>query len=287
MPQMVTAVAFTQGAVILCFEYRWRLLAAGNFHTAELGAQWPDRCYPFLSLVYGHRGMVHGGDCMNILLVEDDAETAAFIVRGLQESGDSVLHTDNARDALFEAAGRPFDVVILDRMLPGKDGLEVVRVLRQSEINTPILLLTALDGIDDRVAGLDAGADDYLVKPFAFAELYARVKALARRQPLQAVDNVYTVGGLIMERATQKVTREGVLLDLLPREYRILEYLMQHEGQLVTRTMLLEQIWGYHFDPKTSLVHTHVSRLRAKVDKPFPVELIKTVRGAGYIISAS
>ena len=166
-------------------------------------------------------------------------------------------------------------------------GLDAVRILRQSGIATPILMLTALDGIDDRVNGLDAGADDYLTKPFAFAELYARLRALTRRQPLAEADTTrIVVGDLVMERTRQVVTRANVRLELLPREYRILEYLMLNEGQLVTRTMLLEKVWGYRFDPKTSLVQTHLSRLRAKVDRPFDTELIRTVRGAGYVLSA-
>ncbi|WP_430431188.1 response regulator transcription factor [Oceanicaulis sp.] len=222
---------------------------------------------------------------MNILLVEDNQEIAAFVSRGLSEAGDVVSVATSARQGLIEAAANAFDVIVFDRLLPGMDGVDAVRVLRQSGVATPILILTALDGIDDRVTGLEAGADDYLTKPFAFAELYARLRALARRQPVIDTDPTrLEVGDLVLERPTQIVTRAGVRLDLLPREYKILEYLMMNEGQLVTRTMLLEKIWGYRFDPKTSLVQTHVSRLRAKVDKPFNGELIRTVRGAGYVI---
>ncbi|MEL6782577.1 MAG: response regulator transcription factor [Pseudomonadota bacterium] len=225
---------------------------------------------------------------MHILLVEDNQETVAFICRGLEEAGDTVTVAISAQEGLLAAAAHSFDVVIFDRLLPGMDGLDAVRVLRQSGIVTPILMLTALDGIDDRVNGLEAGADDYLTKPFAFAELYARLRALARRQPLAEAETTrLAVGDLVMERTTQAVTRAGERLDLLPREYRILEYLMLNEGQLVTRTMLLETVWGYRFDPKTSLVQTHLSRLRAKVDRPFETELIRTVRGAGYVLSAS
>ena len=177
-------------------------------------------------------------------------------------------------------------MIVFDRLLPGLDGLDAGRVLRQSGVTTPIIMLTALSGIDDRVDGLEAGADDYLVKPFAFSELHARIRALSRRQPLTEEVTRLQVGDLVMERTTQIATRDNHVLDLLPREYRILEYLMQNEGQLVTRTMLLEKIWGYKFDPKTSLVQTHLSRLRAKVDKPFDTELIRTVRGSGYVISA-
>jgi two-component system OmpR family response regulator len=223
---------------------------------------------------------------VQVLLVEDDEETAAFIERGLLEAGHSVTHDASANDGLISAAAKSFDVIVFDRLLPGMDGVDAVRVLRQSGVTTPILLLTALDGIDDRVKGLEAGADDYLVKPFAFAELYARLRALARRQPLVEETQRRQIADLVLERTTQLVTRAGQRLELLPREYRILDYLMAHEGQVVTRTMLLETIWGFQFDPKTSLVQTHVSRLRNKVDKPFAIELIHTVRGAGYVISA-
>lgn len=224
---------------------------------------------------------------MNILLVEDNDETASFISRGLEEAGETVTHELTARTGLVTAASQSFDVMIFDRLLPGMDGVDAVRVLRQSGVTTPIIMLTALSGIDDRVEGLEAGADDYLVKPFAFSELYARIRALSRRQPLAEEVTRLQVGDLIVERTTQTVTRQGKALDLLPREYRILEYLMQNEGQLVTRTMLLEKIWGYRFDPKTSLVQTHLSRLRSKVDKPFDAELIRTIRGAGYVIAAA
>lgn len=224
---------------------------------------------------------------MNILLVEDNDETADFIKRGLQEAGVSVTHEVTANAGLVTAAARTFDVLVFDRLLPGMDGMDAVRVLRQSGVTTPIIMLTALSGIDDRVDGLEAGADDYLVKPFAFSELHARIRALSRRQPLSEERTRLQVGDLVMERITQTATRDNLVLDLLPREYRILEYLMQNEGQLVTRTMLLEKIWGYKFDPKTSLVQTHLSRLRAKVDKPFDTELIRTVRGSGYVIAAA
>lgn len=223
---------------------------------------------------------------MNILFVEDNEETAAFVSRGLEEAGDTVTVVSDSKNGLLAAAAGRFDVIVFDRLLPGMDGLDAVRVLRQSGVTTPIIMLTALSGIDDRVDGLEAGADDYLVKPFAFSELHARIRALSRRQPLMEEVTRLQVGNLVMERTTQIATRDNHVLDLLPREYRILEYLMQNQGQLVTRTMLLEKIWGYKFDPKTSLVQTHLSRLRAKVDKPFDTELIRTVRGSGYVISA-
>lgn len=222
---------------------------------------------------------------MKVLLIEDNDETAEFIIRGLRESGHSVIREATAQKALLTATTQDHDVIIFDRMLPDMDGIDAVRVLRQSGNKIPIMLLTALTGIDDRVEGLDAGADDYMVKPFAFSELYARLKALLRRQPMVDEAIVLNVGPLQMNRAKQCVIRDEQILDLLPREYKILEFLMQNEGQLVTKTMLLEKIWGYSFNPKTSLVQTHVSRLRNKVDKPFDHDLIKTIRGSGYVIS--
>jgi len=230
----------------------------------------------------------NGSAKLKILLVEDNQETADFISRGLIESGAALQHALTAEDGLIQAGSGEFDVIIFDRMLPKMDGTDAIEVLRKAGLETPILLLTALSGIDDRVSGLEAGADDYLVKPFAFAELYARLKALARRKPLaQEAPTQLVVGDLVLERTTRRVERAGQALDLLSREYRILEYLMLNEGQLVTRTMLLDRIWGYNFDPKTSLVQTHISRSRAKVDKPFDRDLITTVRGAGHVLSAS
>ena len=224
---------------------------------------------------------------MRILLVEDNQETADFIARGLSEAGDTMDHAASGEVGLLQGGSGEFDVIIFDRMLPNIGGTKAIQLLRGAGVYTPMLMLTALAGIDDRVSGLEAGADDYLVKPFAFAELYARLKALSRRKPIaEAAPTKLVIADLELERTTQKVTRAGQKLDLLPREYRILEFLMQNEGQLVTRTMLLDRIWGYNFDPKTSLVQTHLSRLRAKVDKPFAHELISTVRGAGYVIDA-
>ncbi|MFD2166139.1 response regulator transcription factor [Thalassotalea euphylliae] len=222
---------------------------------------------------------------MNVLLVEDDQEIADFITRGLMQEGESVHHEKDARKGMLAASTMDFDVLIFDRLMPGMDGIDAIRILRQSQVNTPTIVLTALTETADRVAGLDAGADDYMVKPFAFSELYARLRALARRQPMQETVNELTLGDLVINRTTRQVTRAGQLLDLLPREYQILEYLVQNPNQLVTKTMLLEKVWGFSFDPKTSLVQTHVSRLRTKLDKPFSFDLIKTVRGSGYIIS--
>lgn len=221
---------------------------------------------------------------MNILLVEDDAETASFVTRGLTEKGHRVTVITNGADALKYVESGNCDLIVFDRMLPDMDGTQAVGALRESGTVIPIIMLTALDSIDDRVSGLEAGADDYLVKPFAFAELYARIKALVRRQPLVESEAQLHIADLSMNRTSQTVRRGDQTLELLPREYRILEFLMLNEGQLVTRAMLLEKIWGYTFDPKTSLVHTHISRLRAKVDKPFDIELIQTVTGSGYII---
>lgn len=223
---------------------------------------------------------------MKILLVEDNDETAGFILSGLQEAGHYTHREAHAQKGLLAASTESFDVIIFDRLLPGMEGTDAIRILRQSGIQTPIILLTALSGVEDRVRGLDAGADDYLVKPFAFSELYARLRALARRQPVTEQQTRIEIHDLIIERTTQTVSRGGENLMLSPREYRILDYLAEHEGQLVTRTMLLEKIWNLNFDPHTNLVQTHLSRLRTKVDKPYPVKLIQTVRGSGYIIAA-
>ncbi|HUO21927.1 MAG TPA: response regulator transcription factor [Caulobacteraceae bacterium] len=222
---------------------------------------------------------------MNLLLIEDDSETADYLARGLTEAGNTVQHAANGRDGLVLAANAANDVIILDRMLPEIDGLAVLRTLRSARVRTPVLLLTALDSIDDRVQGLDAGADDYLVKPFAFVELLARVNALSRRPPTQDVVTVLKVGDLQMDLIKRTVVRANLRVDLQPREFQLLEYLMRHAGRLVTRTMLLEAIWNFHFDPQTNIVETHMSRLRAKVDRGHPHELIHTVRGAGYILN--
>lgn len=222
---------------------------------------------------------------MKVLLIEDDDETAEFIIRGLRERGDLVERASTGRDGMFLAGDGDYDVLVVDRLLPGIDGLNVVRMLREAEVATPVLFLSALSGLDDRISGLDAGGDDYLVKPFAFSELLARLRALVRRPPMTAASNVLQVADLVLDRLARRVERGGSSIDLQPREFRLLEYLMEHAGEVVTRTMLLEHVWEYHFEPKTSVVETHMSRLRAKVDKPFGNELIKTVRGAGYVLS--
>ncbi|WP_194868244.1 response regulator transcription factor [Pseudoalteromonas sp. PPB1] len=224
---------------------------------------------------------------MHILLVEDDPDTAEFICAGLAQHNAQVQHCDNAERAMLSASAHAFDVIIFDRLLPNMDGLDAVRILRASKVTTPIIMLTALSDTADRVAGLEAGADDYLVKPFAFAELYARLKALARRQPLRADTLELVIGELRLNRTSRQVLRAGQEIELMPKEYQILEYMMQNPEQLITKTMLLEQVWGFSFDPKTSLVQTHVSRLRNKLDKPFTFDMIKTIRGSGYLLTGS
>jgi two-component system OmpR family response regulator len=220
---------------------------------------------------------------VKILLIEDDSQTADYIVKGLREHGHVVDKTDNGRDGLYMATGEPYDVMIVDRNLPKMDGLSLVKAARASGTRTPVLFLTTMGGVDDRVAGLEAGADDYLVKPFAFAELLARVGALARRPPIVATTSL-KVGDLEIDLLSRAVTRGGKRLELLAQEFKILEYLMRHAGEIVTRTMLLEKVWDFHFDPKTNIVETHISRLRSKIDKGFDKPLLHTVRGAGYVI---
>lgn len=223
---------------------------------------------------------------MKILLVEDDKQTADYIAKGLREHGHVVDHADNGRDGLYLATGEKYyEVLIVDRMLPAMDGLSLVKAARTSGVKTPVLFLTTMGGVDDRVAGLEAGGDDYLVKPFAFAELLARVSALARRPPIMAATSL-AVGDLEMDLLARTVTRSGKRLDLLAQEFKILEYLLRHAGEVVTRTMLLEKVWDFHFDPKTNIVETHISRLRSKIDKGFDKPLLHTVRGAGYVIRA-
>ena len=220
---------------------------------------------------------------MRILVVEDDKDVAGFVVRGLKEAGHNVEHADNGRDGLFMAASETFDAVILDRMLPGGiDGLRLLETLRSQNNAVPVLFLSALAEVDDRVRGLKAGGDDYLTKPFAFSELLARVEALARRGKADAPVTKLTVGDLELDLLSRQVKRAGQKIDLQPREFRLLEYLMRHAGQVVTRTMLLEKVWDYNFDPQTNVIDVHVSRLRAKIDKDFPEALLQTVRGAGY-----
>lgn len=219
---------------------------------------------------------------MRVLLIEDDPDTSAYIIKGLEEEGNTIDHLADGRDGLERAMAEDYDVLIIDRMLPGQEGLYIVKALRRAGRKAPILFLTALGGVDDRVDGLEAGGDDYLVKPFSFSELLARLNALARRPHLKGEETRLKVGDLALDLITRKVTRGETEIDLQPREFRLLEVLMRNKGRVVTRTMLLERVWSFHFDPKTSVVETHISRLRTKIDKPFPTELIHTIRGAGY-----
>ena len=223
---------------------------------------------------------------MKLLIVEDDKETAAYLKRALSEVGHVVDAAAGGRSGLMLAAGEPYDVIILDRMLPEIDGLGILRTIRASGVKTPVLVLTALGGIDDRVEGLEAGGDDYLVKPFHFSERLARVTSLARRpagneQPVRLV-----VHDLELDLLSHTARRAGVTIDLQAKEFTLLEVLMRNAGRIITKTMLLEQVWDFNFDPKTTVVETHMSRLRAKVDKPFDVALIHTTRNSGYSIHA-
>jgi two-component system OmpR family response regulator len=223
---------------------------------------------------------------MRILLIEDDQRTAEYIVRGLSESGHHCETLANGQDGLYQAARETYDVLVVDRMLPGLDGLSLVRALRAANVLTPVLFLTSVTGVDDRVEGLDAGGDDYLVKPFAFSELLARVNALGRRPRGQTEVTKLRVHDLELDLLRRRATRGGQFIDLQPKEFELLEFLMRNEGRVVTRTMLLERVWGFNFDPKTSVVETHISRLRAKIDKPFNPPLLHTVRNTGYSLHA-
>ncbi len=223
---------------------------------------------------------------MRVLIVEDDRETRDYLVRGLTESGHVVDSADNGKDGLFLAIDQDFDVLVVDRMMPQVDGLSLVEALRDSGKQTPVLILSALGEVDDRVEGLQRGGDDYLVKPFAFSELLARLEALVRREDREAAQTRLQIADLEMDLLTHEVRRAGQEIDLQPREFRLLEYLMRHNGQVVTRTMLLEKVWDYHFDPQTNVIDVHISRLRGKIDKGFDPPLIHTVRGAGYVLRA-
>lgn len=224
---------------------------------------------------------------MRILVIEDDLEAAAYVVKGLRESGHIVDHAADGDEGLNLALSGSFDVLVVDRMLPKRDGLSVVSTLRQESIRTPALFLSALGEVDDRVMGLKAGGDDYLTKPYAFAELLARIEVLVRRSNPEQVRTRLQVGDLEVDLLARKVSRNGQEIDLQPREFRLLEYLMKHAGQVVTRTMLLENVWEYHFDPQTNVIDVHISRLRAKIDKNFKQPLLHTIRGAGYSLRAA
>ena len=223
---------------------------------------------------------------MRILIIEDDAEAGEYLCKGLRESGHGAELVQDGRDGLLQAATGEWDVLIVDRMLPGLDGLSLVRHLRATGHSTPVLFLSALGEVDDRVKGLRAGGDDYLVKPYAFSELLARVENLARRQTTAPVATRLRVADLELDLLTRKVTRAGKVIDLQPREFQLLETLLRHPGRVMTRTMLLETVWDYHFDPQTNVIDVHISRLRQKVDRGFEQPLIHTVRGAGYCLRA-
>lgn len=222
---------------------------------------------------------------MKFLIVEDDAETSAYVKNGLKESGHIVDLAEDGPSGLSRATGEDYNLLIVDRMLPGLDGLSLVKALRSAHYQTPVLFLTTMSGIDDRVEGLNAGADDYLVKPFAFSELLARVNALLRRPPGTIEQTSLKIQDLEINLLKRTVRRGGDIIDLQPTEFRLLEYLVRHAGQVVTRTMLLENVWDFHFDPRTNIVETHISRLRSKLNSGGRPDLIQTMRGAGYIVN--
>ena len=224
---------------------------------------------------------------MKILFVEDNERVARFVKKGLVEAGHTVDHADNGRDGMFLAASEPYDVIIMDRMLPGDiDGLGIIAALRKDGNKTPILILSALADVDDRIRGLQSGGDDYLVKPFALGELLARLDALVRRSQESKVETTLVVDDLYVNLVSRKVTRGGKTVTLQPREFKLLEYLMRHANQVVTRTMLLENVWDYHFDPRTNVIDVHVSKLRQKIDAGSERPLLRTIRNAGYMLTA-
>ena len=222
---------------------------------------------------------------MHILLIEDDKDAASYMIKGLTESGHNVVHAADGKEGLGQALTGSFDVMIIDRMLPTMDGLTIIETIRAAKISTPVLILSALGEVDDRVEGLRAGGDDYLTKPYAFSELLARIEVLARRSQPRQSENKLKIHNLEMDLIKHKVTRQGKTINLQPREFRLLEYLMRHKDQVVSRTMLLEQVWDYNFDPQTNVIDVHISRLRNKIDKGFDKPLLHTIRGAGYTLS--
>ncbi|SDB31737.1 two component transcriptional regulator, winged helix family [Bauldia litoralis] len=226
-------------------------------------------------------------DPMRLLIIEDDKEAAAYLCKALREAGHVADHADDGETGAAMAIEGGYDVLVVDRMLPKRDGLSIIEELRRRNDETPALILSALGQVDDRVTGLRSGGDDYLAKPYAFTELLARVEALARRRRPGEAETVYRVGDLELDRLGHTVTRAGQSVPLQPREFRLLEYLMKNAGQVVTRTMLLENVWDYHFDPQTNVIDVHISRLRGKIDKGFETPLLHTVRGAGYMIRDS
>ena len=225
---------------------------------------------------------------MRILIIEDDRDAAAYLTKAFREAGHNVDHAGDGVTGYDMAYDGKYDVAIVDRLLPKMDGLSLVGALRAQKNDTPILILSALGQVDDRVKGLRAGGDDYLAKPYAFSELLARVEILARRRPQSLSEETsYRLGDLNLDRLSHKVTRAGLDIDLQPREFRLLEYLMQNAGKVVTRTMLLERVWDYHFDPQTNVIDVHISRLRSKIDRDFESPMLHTIRGAGYMIRDS
>ena len=221
---------------------------------------------------------------MRLLIIEDDRDAAGYLVKAFREVGHVADQAGDGEEGLALALEGKYDVLIVDRMLPKRDGLSIIATLRAESNETPALILSALGQVDDRVKGLRAGGDDYLAKPYAFSELLARVEVLSRRRTGRAEETVYRVADLELDRLSHRVSRSGEEIVLQPREFRLLEYLMKHAGQVVTRTMLLENVWDYHFDPQTNVIDVHISRLRAKIDKGYTPPLLHTVRGAGYII---
>lgn len=223
---------------------------------------------------------------MKLLLVEDNERVGRFVKKGLTEAGHTVDHADNGKDGMYHAVSESYDAIIMDRMLPGGiDGLSIIEALRMHGNQVPILILSALDGVDDRIRGLKSGGDDYLIKPFAFGELLARLDALMRRSQSVSVDTTLALGDLSMDLLAHKVVRAGKQVALQPREFKLLEYLLRHANQVVTRTMLLENVWDYHFDPQTNVIDVHISKLRQKIDAGFPTPLLRTVRNAGYMLT--
>lgn len=220
-----------------------------------------------------------------VLVVEDDADTAEYVLKGLREEGYTVEHVADGRDGLYLATSSNFDAIVMDRMVPGMDGLSAVKALRAAGVETPIIILSALGQMDERVKGLKSGGDDYLAKPFGYSELSARLANLMRRSSGKPMESSLSCGDLNMDLLARKITRGGKTIDLLPREFKLLEYLLRNKNRVVTRTMLLEQVWDYRFDPHTSLIDTHISRLRKKIDDQFPAPLLHTIRGTGYRLS--
>jgi two-component system OmpR family response regulator len=256
----------------------WASLLVEAGLSVDNGPAWGVACF---------NGEIRGSVGMRVLLIEDDGETAGYVVDRLKAGGHGADHAAEGRDGLRLALAGGYDALVVDRMLPGFDGLVIVKALREAGLQTPVLFLTARGGIDDRVEGLDAGGDDYLTKPFAFSELMARLNALIRRPPLSQIKTTLRVADLEMDLLGRNVRRGAREIDLQPREFRLLEYLMRNADRVVTRTMLLEHVWEFHFDPKTKIVETHISRLRSKVDRGVERALIHTVRGSGYVIRAS